>query len=110
MPKILLFSVYVTFSLFGLYKLKLAQPGLNPDYLLGFAAYGSGFVLWLFVLKLYDLSVAFPMAAGSLIVGTQLIGILLLGEDYNAPKVFSVVLILSGLAVLTYADTSFGHG
>jgi multidrug transporter EmrE-like cation transporter len=46
------------------------------------------------------LSVAFPLAAGALIVGTQLVGHMLLGEALGARHLFGVLLIVVGLAVV----------
>ena len=60
MFRALLLIVYVGTSLFGLYKLKTAPMGLNVEYAIGIAAYGASFGMWLFVLKLYPFSIAFP--------------------------------------------------
>lgn len=104
MLKLLLLIVYVATSLFGLYKLKSAPIGPNFDFLMGFCAYGLGVVLWLSVLKLYPLSIAFPLAAGALIVGTQLVGVFFLQEAYGTVKLVGVALLLTGLATLAASD------
>ena len=45
-----------------------------------------------------------------MICGTQLIGILALGEQYDAAKVAGVLLILAGLGALALSELRTGHG
>lgn len=108
--KLLYSGVYLAVSLFGLYRIKAATPGLNAGYLLGVLAYAAGFLLWLQVIRLFPLSTAFPLAAGALICGTQLIGILALGEQYDAAKLGGVLLILAGLGALAVSELRTGNG
>jgi multidrug transporter EmrE-like cation transporter len=68
------------------------------------AFYVAGFFLWLLVLRWYPLSIAFPLAAGTLIVGSQILGIVLLSERYDALSIVGVSLILLGIAVLAIFD------
>lgn len=100
MRSALLFASYVFLSSFGLYKLKLAPIGLNFDFALGFGCYLLGFLLWFVVLKSYPLSVAFPVAAGALIVATQLIGFFLLNEPVTLRKELGMSLIAAGIAII----------
>jgi multidrug transporter EmrE-like cation transporter len=60
--------------------------------------------VWLVILRMYPLSIAFPLAAGSLVIGTQLVGWLLLGEGLTAHKLIGCALILAGLACLSYFE------
>lgn len=108
LTKLLLLFFYVVVSLFGLYKLKTAEIGINWEFVLGVVFYGSGFLLWIAVLRVYPLSIAFPLAAGSLIVGTQLIGVRFLGEPFDLASMLAIGLILAGLVVL--ASTSYYKG
>lgn len=96
----LLLVIYTSTSLFGLYKLKSSPFGPNPSFVLGFVAYGAGFLLWLRILKLLPLSVAFPIAAGALMIGTQLVGLFALGERASLAKLGGIVLIFTGIVVL----------
>jgi multidrug transporter EmrE-like cation transporter len=91
---------YVGVSLFALYKLKVASIGLNVDYLTGVLMYGTSFGLWLCVLRLYPLSVAFPLASGLVIVGTQIVGLVVLHEEFDAPKIAGICLIVVGVVTL----------
>ncbi|HYE37790.1 hypothetical protein [Methylocaldum sp.] len=102
--KPLFLILYVALSLFGLYKLKATAFGLSIGYIVGFLAYASGFGLWLIILKLYPLSVAFPLAAGSLIFGTQIVGVYVLREQFDSAKIMGVVLILAGIVTLAISD------
>lgn len=106
--KPLFFLLYLSASLFGLYKLKVAELGFNLDFLLGVFAYGSSFFLWIVVLRWYPLSVVFPLAAGSLIVGTQLVGMHFLNEPLDRLSIFAIGLILAGL--LTLAGIGYSRG
>ena len=101
MIKLLILGLYVGTSLFGLYKLKVAPFGVNVDFAIGFTAYAVGFLIWLFILKVVPLSIAFPLASGSLMLGTQIVGILVLGEAWDSAHVLGVALLLSGVVVLS---------
>ena len=70
--KYLILLVYATISSYGLYKLK-AEELLSLPFLIGFGFYGLGMLIWLGILRTTPISVAFPVAAGSLIIATQLI-------------------------------------
>jgi multidrug transporter EmrE-like cation transporter len=69
--------------------------------------YGAGFALWLVILKLYPLSLAFPIAAGSLIVASQFIGIYLLNESLRLTNILGIFLIIAGMFLVYYGRS---HG
>lgn len=98
--RLLILLLYLAVSLYGLYALKAHPPGLGAGYLSGFFAYAAGFILWAVLLRFYPLSIAFPVAAGALILGTQGIGYWLLNEKVTTIKMFAVTLLLAGLALL----------
>lgn len=100
MIKPLVFLLYLSLSLFGLYKLKVAELGVNLDFILGAFSYGSSFLLWIVVLKWYPISVVFPLSAGLIIVGTQLVGIYFLNEPFDRMSVLAIGLILAGVVAL----------
>jgi multidrug transporter EmrE-like cation transporter len=98
---LVLLATYVVVSVIGLHLLKTsAGMVLSVPFLLGLGCYGTGFALWYLLLTKLPLSVAFPLAAGALIVGTQLVGHMLLGEALGARHLFGVLLIVIGLAVV----------
>ena len=108
MTKLLVFIIYLTFSLYGLYKLKVAEFGINVDFALGAFSYGSSFLLWIVVLRWFPLSVVFPLAAGSIIVGTQLVGVFILNEPFDHMSMIAIALILAGL--VTLASVGYHRG
>lgn len=104
MTRLVFFLLYLAVSLLGLYKLKSADVGLNPQYLTGMAIYVFSFFLWMVLLRWYPLSIVFPLAAGSIIVGTQFLGVFLLGERFDIVSVVAVSFILTGLFILASID------
>jgi multidrug transporter EmrE-like cation transporter len=97
---ILLYFGYAFISSFGLYKIKLSHLTFSTDFLLGGICYASGFLIWLLLLKTHPLSVAFPLAASSLIISTQLFGYFLLGENMSLNKMIGLTIIMIGIVVL----------
>lgn len=95
-----LFTLYVVVSSFGLFKLKSASGFLSPDFLLGFTFYGIGFLIWYSVLTRLPLSVVFPIAAGSLVIATQVVGYLFLGETIRLVHASGIALILTGIVLI----------
>lgn len=94
--KILFYILYAAISSFGLYKIKISNLALNVDLILGGIFYVGGFLIWLMILKNNQLSIAFPIAAGSLILATQIIGFFLLNEQINTAKLIGIGLIILG--------------
>ncbi len=95
-----LFVVYVCTSCFGLYLLKAAETWKSIQFASGFLLYASGAVMWMAILRLMSLSVAFPIAAGSLMIGTMLTGALMLNEAVALPQILGAVLIVLGIALI----------
>jgi multidrug transporter EmrE-like cation transporter len=71
-------------------------------YIIGFIAYGFGFIIWLVILKMNPLSIAFPIASGALIIATQIVGIFFLNEKANWVQIIGILVIIGGI-YLTYA-------
>lgn len=109
-PKLALAAAYLALSLYGLYKLKTAAVGVNLDYAAGFISYCAGFLLWLLILRIYPLSFAFPLAAGLLVCGTQVIGLVVLHESFGPLKAIGSMMIVAGLAFVAIADGIFKNG
>jgi multidrug transporter EmrE-like cation transporter len=96
-----LLTAYVLVSVIGLHFLKTsAGTVLSVPFVLGLSCYGAGFALWYLMLTSLPLSVAFPLAAGALIVGSQLVGHFLLGETLAARHLLGVLLIVIGITVV----------
>lgn len=95
-----LITVYTLISAFGLYKIKAAEGMHDIVMWIGAAAYGAGFLIWLLILRKYDLSIAFPIAAGSLIIATQAISYVFLKETLSPVHLVGVMLIVTGIALV----------
>lgn len=100
MLRAILFIVYCVTSSIGLYKIKSAETFFNRDYIFGFFLYGCGFLLWLIILKYNSLSVAFPVAAGSLIICTQIVGFILLDEKFSAYNIIGCAMVIIGVVLI----------
>jgi multidrug transporter EmrE-like cation transporter len=100
MVNVALFSLYVVVSSFGLYKLKSASGLFSLDFFVGFTFYGLGFLLFYSVLTRLPLSIVFPIAAGGLVVATQIVGYTFLGESIRAVHAGGIVLILIGIVLI----------
>lgn len=73
----------------------LAVAG-QPHVLLGLAMYGVGAMLWLLVLARIEVSMAYPFVGlGFLLV--MALGVLVLGEPLNTPRVLGTLLVASGV-------------
>jgi multidrug transporter EmrE-like cation transporter len=88
---------YAAISAFGLYLIKDAPTLLSTRALIGGLLYGGGFGIWIVMLRIFPLSVAFPIAAGSLIVATHVVARLYLAEAPTAVQTLGVAVILVGI-------------
>jgi drug/metabolite transporter (DMT)-like permease len=95
----MLLLVYLFVSAGGLALLKAAVP-LSAAFFLGMALYGLGFGIWYAILMVWPLSSAFPLAAGGLIVTTQVFGMVFLGESLSPMHLFGGALIVGGIGVI----------
>ena len=107
-------AIYAVISALGLALLKMALSanadgnagvlGLlrNWRFIVGFFLYGTGFVMWMFLLQRHDLTLVFPMAAGSLFVAVGILGIFLLHEPLNIGRVAGMAIILVGVSLLAW--------
>jgi multidrug transporter EmrE-like cation transporter len=95
-----LFAVYVCTSCVGLYFIKSAPGWRSLTFVGGFALYALGALLWMVILRLLALSFAFPIAAGALVLGTMLTGVILLGESITTLQVIGALLIMSGIVLI----------
>lgn len=96
----LLLVGYLVTSASGLLLLKAAGPVLSPRLVAGAGLYSVGFVIWYVILQKMPLSVAFPLAAGGLIIATQLCGVMFLNETFSYLQLFGAGLILAGIAII----------
>jgi len=71
----------------------------TPTLFFGFICYGVSAVLWLFVLKKFPLSVAYPSLAFTYIL-VLLISVIFFNESLSIFKIFGVILIFSGVVLI----------
>lgn len=100
MKSVFVYIIYSIISALGLSLLKISKFQFNLIFLLGTTLYVIGFLLWLFILKTNDLSIAFPVASSLLIIATQLLGVFLLGEEIRISKIIGVLLITIGILTI----------
>ncbi|MEX0697899.1 MAG: hypothetical protein WD099_10175 [Dongiaceae bacterium] len=89
--------VYAAISAFGLYLIKDAPALFSVRALVGGLLYGGGFGIWIAMLRVFPLSVAFPLAAGSLIVATHVIARMYLAEAPTTVQTLGVGVIVAGM-------------
>jgi multidrug transporter EmrE-like cation transporter len=95
-----LLLIYVAASLAGLTMIKAGSGIMDLRMISGLVLYGVGFALWLLMLSRTPLSWAFPLAAGSLIVGTQVSGWLFLAEKMSFSHLLGVGFIVAGVILI----------
>jgi multidrug transporter EmrE-like cation transporter len=95
-----LLLLYAVISSAGLYALKLAQGTIGTAFFTGLAFYGVGFLIWYGMLARMPLSVAFPLAAGSLVIASQIVGAVFLDETLRLTHLGGIGLIVAGIAVV----------
>lgn len=97
--------IYVIISVAGLVFLKMSD-GKLLSYLggIGIVLYGGGFVIWYLILTRVSLSVAFPIAAGGLVVATQIAGYFILKENLSFAHLIGVLLIIVGISFVAGGD------
>ena len=101
---ILLVVVQVLLSVGGMYKIKTAAGLIEMDFMVGFTCYAASFVIWVVLLRLYPVSIVFPLAVAVNLVATQILGIYILGEKYGYVQLAAVGLIVSGVVLLSIAS------
>jgi len=102
-----LLLAYTLLSVAGMALIKAAPALLSPKWLVGFALYLAGFAIWMgVILRLMPLSQAFPIAAGALMLGTQLAGWLVLRERITLPHLAGAALIMAGVALVSLTAQS----
>ncbi len=101
MKFILMIIGYAAVSSWGLAIIKSAPQVKSAMFLAGLTLYGAGFLVWLVILRSYPLSIAFPVAAGSLVVVTQVIAVVMLKESLSPTHLFGVVLVIAGIGILS---------
>jgi multidrug transporter EmrE-like cation transporter len=101
LPRLALLLGYVIVSVTGMIMLKGAPSLLSWKAATGFTLYLAGFGIWTgIILRLMPLSQAFPLAAGALMLGTQLAAWLILKERISLLQGSGAALIGAGVILL----------
>jgi multidrug transporter EmrE-like cation transporter len=90
---------YAAISALGLTLIKQAPELWDGRALIGAVFYAAGFGVWLIILRLFPLSIAFPVAAGSLVVATQAFARFYLGEAVSNLQTLGAAMIVVGIAL-----------
>lgn len=95
-----LFLAYIAVSCVGLFLIKSAGTWKSLTFLFGFSLYAGGAVMWMVILRLLPLSFAFPIAAGSLVIGTMLTGVIFLKETVGVWQSVGAAMIVAGISLI----------
>ncbi len=79
--------------------MSIVKTIFSPFIFFGFALFGSGAILWLFVLQRFPLSVAYPTLALNY-VWILVISYYLFGEQITVNKIVGICLIIAGVYFL----------
>lgn len=114
---IILFFIYIIFSVGGLILFKIGSGGtkinlyknflnLNIDInmLLGILCYGISFILWLFIVSKFNLSYIVPMSVGMVNILILFGSKYFLNESISFLKVLGILIILLGLFIINYSN------
>ncbi len=108
--KVIMFVVYVFFSVAGLVVMKRYVTQLSPAsgnwssvptstfvwITFGSLLYLASFAVWLLILRNFPLVTAYPLAVGLTLCGTSIVSWFLLHERLTAGKVAGIFLIIVG--------------
>lgn len=103
MLKLLILLLYFPVTLSGQLFMKSASSLMSLTFVAGGVLYCLGAALWLYVLRLFPISFAFPLAAGILIVGTQFMGYFFFQEKLDTSHFFAIGVIILGLCLLAFS-------
>jgi multidrug transporter EmrE-like cation transporter len=98
-----LFFAYIAVSCLGLFLIKSSSTWRSSVFLIGFGLYAGGAVMWMVILRLMPLSFAFPIAAGSLVIGTMLTGVFFLKETVGIWQIIGAMMIVGGISLIAAA-------
>ena len=102
----LIMLIYIVTSVAGLVFLKISDGKLlSYQGAVGIFLYGIGFVIWYLILTRVALSIAFPIAAGGLVVATQIAGYFILKESLSLSLLLGVLLIITGIYFVASGET-----
>ncbi|WP_114948343.1 EamA family transporter [Microvirga calopogonii] len=110
MRYLLLFGTVAALAV-GQILFKLASRNLNggawgflfsPVFILALAVYGVATLAWIFALRQWPLTIAYPANALAIVI-VLVCGVLFFGESLNQLQILGLVAILGGLALLGLA-------
>lgn len=82
-------------------KLKLLFMFLmDPFIISGFFAAFLSALAWMAAMTKFEVSFAYPIVLGGLVLGTNLIAIMFLHESLSCTKIFALVMVVLGISLL----------
>jgi drug/metabolite transporter (DMT)-like permease len=110
-----LFAIYFTFSLSGLFLFKANSSSLSVlvnregfslriSFLaaLGLIFYIGSFLLWLVIIKNRGLSLTIPFLSGVIVIATAVGGVVLFHEKLSPLQIFGIACIVGGIILTNY--------
>lgn len=97
----LLFIIYAIISTTGLILLKITKI-FSHGFIAGGVMYLVGAVLWIYILRIYPISAAYPVASGALLITTSISGAMILNESFSIIKTSGYILIVIGAALIFF--------
>lgn len=105
--------LYLLFTISGLILIKMGAGGaglhidkwavsvhFSATLVIGLASYAISFLLWIVLLKKYDLSYIVPLTTSISYIGVIAGGVLLFGEKISLLHGVAIALILAGVVLL----------
>ena len=106
----IVFMLYALLSATGLFMIKSGAESVNfsihdglmgiqlsPRFIVGLLVYATSFMLSIYVMSRMKLSVFYPVATGTILILTCVLGYLFLKEQIGWPQIVGMVLIVAGV-------------
>ncbi len=103
---ILFTTAYSMISAWGMFKLKSAESIFSLSFVFGFALYATSFLMWVYMLRRFPLSIIFPVSSSMVLLSTQLMGYYFFNETITPLRVIACVLIVVAVILLSLEMTN----
>ncbi len=109
---VFVFLAYAICSGSGLIILKIAVSGkeisfgnliaiiFNIQFLIGFFLYVCGFFIWIYILSIFKLNIAFPIAMSLFFIISSLGSLFILREPFSIQQIAGTVLCFLGIVLI----------
>jgi len=99
-------------SAVGLILLKMSMAGkysvlneylkilIKPRFIMGFLFYATAFLLWMYILRMFKLSSAFPIVTALQFIATIIGSYIILHESINGLQIIGIALCFLGISLI----------